>query len=189
MNTQGEQPGQSENPSRDYLCVAFQLEQAPSQGTDFCPSPVANKESDFYTTPWATFKGRQPVGLGIMLCIYFLQHWFNLSAPGAEDALYESPVLRGFAGVDLDRAASPDETTILNFRHLLEQHDLCGKMLEVVNLCTKRVRCYLFPPHRKPAGHGPCHIDKPAWHTCRTRPGKPNWAWNFAAFMILRGRA
>jgi IS5 family transposase len=46
-------------------------------------------------------KGRQPVGLGIMLRIYFLQHWFNLSDPGAEDALYESPVLRGFAGVDL----------------------------------------------------------------------------------------
>ena len=68
-------------------------------------------------------KGRQPVGLGIMLRVYFLQHWFNLSDPGAEDALYESPVLRGFAGIDLGRAAAPDETTILNFRHLLEKHD------------------------------------------------------------------
>jgi len=38
-------------------------------------------------------KGRQPVGLGIMLRIYFLQHWFNLSDPGAEDALYDSPAL------------------------------------------------------------------------------------------------
>ena len=46
-------------------------------------------------------KGRQPVGLSIMLRIYFLQHWFNLSDPGAEDALYDSPALRGFAGVDL----------------------------------------------------------------------------------------
>ena len=36
--------------------------------------------------------GRQPVGLSIMLRVYFLQQWFNLSAPGAEDALYESPV-------------------------------------------------------------------------------------------------
>ena len=79
-------------------------------------------------------KGRQPVGLGIMLRIYFLQHWFNLSDPGAEDALYDSPALRGFAGVDLGRAAAPDETTILNFRHLLEAHDLCGKILDVVNL-------------------------------------------------------
>jgi IS5 family transposase len=79
-------------------------------------------------------KGRHPVGLGIMLRIYFLQHWFNLSDPGAEDALYDSPALRGFAGVDLGRAAVPDETTILNFRHLLETHDLCGKILDVVNL-------------------------------------------------------
>ena len=83
-------------------------------------------------------KGRQPVGLGIMLRIYFLQHWFNLSDPGAEDALYDSPALRGFAGVDLGRAAAPDETTILNFRHLLEAHDLCGKILDTVNLYLDR---------------------------------------------------
>jgi IS5 family transposase len=78
--------------------------------------------------------GRRPVGLSIMLRIYFLQHWFNLSDPGAEDALYDSPALRGFAGVDLGRAAAPDETTILNFRHLLEQHQLCGRILDAVNL-------------------------------------------------------
>jgi IS5 family transposase len=82
--------------------------------------------------------GRQPVGIGIMLRIYFLQHWFNLSDPGAEDALYDSPALRGFAGVDLGRAAAPDETTILNFRHLLEKHELCGKILDVVNLYLDR---------------------------------------------------
>jgi len=79
-------------------------------------------------------KGRQPVGLSVMLRIYFLQHWFNLSDPAAEDALYESPVLRGFAGVDLGRSAAPDETTILNFRHLLEKHELNGKILDTVNL-------------------------------------------------------
>jgi IS5 family transposase len=77
--------------------------------------------------------GRPPVGLGIMLRVYFLQHWFNLSDPGVEDALYESPVLRRFAGIDLGRAPAPDETTILNFRHLLEAHDLCGEMLAAVN--------------------------------------------------------
>jgi IS5 family transposase len=77
--------------------------------------------------------GRPPVGLSIMLRIYFLQHWFNLSDPGAEEALYDSPALRRFAGVDLGRAAAPDETTILNFRHLLEGHDLCGAMLDAVN--------------------------------------------------------
>lgn len=82
--------------------------------------------------------GRQPVGLDIMLRVYFLQHWFNLSDPGAEDALYESPVLRGFAGVDLGRAAAPDETTILNFRHLLEKHALCGKIFDAVNFYLDR---------------------------------------------------
>src|SRR5271163_5312592 len=65
--------------------------------------------------------GRPPVGLKIMLRIYFLQHWFNLSDPAAEEALYDSPSLRRFVGVDLGRAAAPDETTILNFRHLLER--------------------------------------------------------------------
>lgn len=79
-------------------------------------------------------QGRKPVGLGIMLRIYFLQHWFALSDPAVEDALYESWPMRRFAGVDLGRAPAPDETTILNFRHLLEAQDLCGQMLDTVNL-------------------------------------------------------
>ena len=77
--------------------------------------------------------GRPPVGLRIMLRIYFLQHWFNLSDPAAEEALYDSPSLRRFAGVDLGHAPAPDETTILNFRHLLERHELCGALLDAVN--------------------------------------------------------
>jgi transposase, IS5 family len=63
--------------------------------------------------------GRQPIGLSIMLRVYFLQQWFNLSAPGAEDALYESPVLRQFAGVDLGRAPARsgiDLKELLRFR-------------------------------------------------------------------------
>ena len=78
--------------------------------------------------------GRKPVGLAIMLRVYFLQQWFALSDPGVEDALYESPVLRRFAGIDLGHAPVPDETTILNFRHLLEAHELCGQMLDAVNV-------------------------------------------------------
>ncbi len=78
--------------------------------------------------------GRKPVGLEIMLRVYFLQQWFALSDPAVEDALYESSVLRRFVGIDLGRAPAPDETTILNFRHLLEEHDLCGQMLDAVNL-------------------------------------------------------
>ena len=65
--------------------------------------------------------------------MYFLQQWFNLSDPGAEDALYESPVLRHFVGIDLGRAPVPDESTILGFRHLLEKHELGGAMLNAVN--------------------------------------------------------
>jgi IS5 family transposase len=77
--------------------------------------------------------GRPPVGLSIMLRVYFVQQWFNLSDPGAEDALYESPVLRHFVGIDLGRAPAPDESTILQFRHLLEKHELGGAMLHAVN--------------------------------------------------------
>jgi transposase, IS5 family len=77
--------------------------------------------------------GRPPIGLERMLRLYFLQQWFNLSDPGLEDALYESPVLRLFAGIDLGREPAPDETTILNFRHLLEKHDLGRAMLNAVN--------------------------------------------------------
>src|SRR5665213_867484 len=78
--------------------------------------------------------GRQPVGLSIMLRTYFVQQWFNLSDPGVEEAFDESPALRRFVGVDLGVAPPPDETTVLRFRHLLEQHDLGGLMLEAVNV-------------------------------------------------------
>jgi hypothetical protein len=77
--------------------------------------------------------GRRPVGLAIMLRVYFVQQWFNLSDPGVEEALYESAVLRRFVGVDLGVAPAPDETTICRFRHLLERHELGGQMLEAVN--------------------------------------------------------
>jgi IS5 family transposase len=77
--------------------------------------------------------GRRPVGLQLMLRTYFMQQWFNLSDPGVEEAFYESATLRRFAGVDLGVAPAPDETTVLRFRHLLENHDLGGEMLETVN--------------------------------------------------------
>ena len=68
--------------------------------------------------------GRQPLGLEKMLRIYFLQQWFNLSDPQAEDAIYDSEAMRRFVGVELGDEVVPDETTILRFRHLLEQHGL-----------------------------------------------------------------
>jgi IS5 family transposase len=74
-------------------------------------------------------RGRQPLGLEKMLRIYFLQQWFNLSDPQAEDAIYDSEAMRRFARVELGDDVVPDETTILRFRHLLEQHRLTAKLL------------------------------------------------------------
>jgi transposase, IS5 family len=68
--------------------------------------------------------GRPPIGLERMLRLHFLQHWFNLSDPGLEDALYDSNALRQFAGIDLGREPVPDETTVCKFRHLLERNGL-----------------------------------------------------------------
>src|SRR6267143_3350078 len=69
--------------------------------------------------------GRPPVGLERMLRIYCLQHWFNLSDPAVEEALYDSSAMRAFVGIDLGREPVPDETTVCKFRHLLASHDLC----------------------------------------------------------------
>ncbi len=78
--------------------------------------------------------GRRPIGLERMLRIYFMQHWFNLSDPGAEEALYDTEVLRRFAGIDLGREPVPDETTICKFRHLMEKHDFGEKLFHQVNV-------------------------------------------------------
>jgi transposase, IS5 family len=76
--------------------------------------------------------GRQPLGLEKILRIYFLQQWFNLSDPQAEDAIYDSGSMRRFARVELADAVVPDETTILHFRHLLEQHGLTQAIFDAV---------------------------------------------------------
>lgn len=78
--------------------------------------------------------GRRPVGVERMLRIYFVQQWFNLSDPGVEEALYDSAVLRNFVGIDLGQQPVPDETTICKFRHLLEEHQLCGEIMDTVNV-------------------------------------------------------
>ncbi len=77
--------------------------------------------------------GRRPVGVERMLRIYFIQQWFNLSDPAAEEALYDSLALRRFVGIDLGRERVPDETTICRFRHLLEKHDLGRGLFEQVH--------------------------------------------------------
>ncbi len=77
--------------------------------------------------------GRKPIGLERMLRIHFLQHWFELSDPGAEEALYDSRAMRLFVGIDLGNEPVPDETTICNFRHLMERNNLGDKLFRLVN--------------------------------------------------------
>jgi IS5 family transposase len=78
-------------------------------------------------------RGRPPVGLERMLRIYFLQQWYTLADEALEDALYDSQALRTFAGIDLSVESVPDATTLLGFRHLLEEHALSPEILQEVN--------------------------------------------------------
>lgn len=77
--------------------------------------------------------GRPAIPLGVMLRIYCLQQWYALSDPMAEESLYDSDAMRRFAGLELGDDPIPDETTILNFRHLLERHALPEAIFAEVN--------------------------------------------------------
>ena len=86
--------------------------------------------------PWAQFcaliephypkagNGRPPVGLERMLRMYLIANWFNLADEACEDALYDIAAFRDFCRIDLGRERVPDATTLLNFRHLLEEHQI-----------------------------------------------------------------
>ena len=77
--------------------------------------------------------GRPPMPLETMLRVYFLQNWYALSDPMAAETLYDSEAMRRFAGIELGYDRIPDETTILNFRHLLERHGLSETIFAEVN--------------------------------------------------------
>jgi len=77
-------------------------------------------------------RGRRPYPLASMLRVHLMQNWFALSDPAMEEALYEIASLRAFARLSLSEPI-PDETTILNFRHLLEANDLAEDILGAVN--------------------------------------------------------
>jgi IS5 family transposase len=79
--------------------------------------------------PKAT-NGRAPVGLERMLRIHFLQLWFNLADEACDDALYDTPLFREFAHIDLGEERVPDATTLLKFRCLLETRDLGRAVFE-----------------------------------------------------------
>ncbi len=89
--------------------------------------------------------GRKRKELMMMLKIYCLQQWYALSDPGAEEAIYDRNSFQKFLEIDLMQDSVPDETTILNFRHLLEEHSIqkkifkaVGELLEEKRLIMKR---------------------------------------------------
>ena len=82
-------------------------------------------------------RGRPPMPMESMLRIYCLQQWYNLSDPGAEEALYDMESMRRFAKLELGKDALPDETTILNFRRMMEAHQLSEVLLKDVNAYLK----------------------------------------------------
>jgi IS5 family transposase len=87
--------------------------------------------------------GRQPHPMERMLRIYFMQNWFNLSDPQAEDSLYDIESMRRFAGLELIEDAIPDESTILRFRHLLEEHQLTEAIFAEVRSLLEEKRLLL----------------------------------------------
>ena len=85
-------------------------------------------------TPYAPQgkRGRPPFAVETMLRVHFMQQWFTLSDPAMEEALHDVPLFREFAGLTWDTAV-PDETTILRFRRLLEEHKLAPQILALIN--------------------------------------------------------
>ena len=78
-------------------------------------------------------RGRPPIGLERMLRVYCVQQWFGLSDEGAEDAVTDSLAVQAFVGIDLARETAPDATTLLQFRHLLEEKDLSKAIFAAIN--------------------------------------------------------
>ena len=75
--------------------------------------------------------GHPAYPLMAVLRVHLMQNWFGYSDPALEEALYKTTILRQFSGLHLDRI--PDEISILNFRRMLEKHELAGGILQVIN--------------------------------------------------------
>ena len=99
------------------------------------------------TVPWEAFLamiepvyhkpsskgGRPPIPLEVLPRIDLLQPWFTLSDPLMEERLIDTPCFIRFAGIETMGGRIPDQTRILNFRHLLEEHRIAEQILEGVN--------------------------------------------------------
>lgn len=73
-------------------------------------------------------RGRPPRGIERMLRMYLMQSWFNLSDEAVEDAIYDSYAMRSFMHIDFMKEQAPDATTLLHFRHLIEEHKIGEKI-------------------------------------------------------------
>jgi IS5 family transposase len=126
------------------------MKQLSLAATDFVKKPKQTRRERFLiemeaVVPWARLlaviepvypkagNGRRPYELSTMLRIHFMQQWFNYSDAAMEEALHDIPLLRCFAGLDAGSDTLPDETTILNFRHLLQTHRLSARLFAEVN--------------------------------------------------------
>ena len=78
-------------------------------------------------------RGRPTRGIELMLRMYLMQNWFNLSDAAIEDAIYDSYAMRKFMHMDFVASQVPDSTTLLKFRHLLEEHEIGKQIFEDVN--------------------------------------------------------
>ncbi len=91
---------------------------------------------------WAK-TGRPKYNLKLMLKIYFLQQFYELWDLAMEEAIYDRLSFQEFLWVDTLSNNIPDETTILNFRHLLEEHKLQDTIFEEV-LNVLKQKWYFF---------------------------------------------
>ena len=85
-------------------------------------------------------RGRPPRGIEVMLRMYLLQIWFNLSDVGLEDAIYDSYAFQRFIGINFLEEQVPDATTLLKFRHLLEEHKLGKAFFEDIKTMYNNLR-------------------------------------------------
>ena len=83
-------------------------------------------------------RGRKPQGIEKMLRMYLLQCWFTLSDEGIEEAIYDSYAFRSFMKINFFDEQVPDATTLLKFRHLLEEHKIAERLFRAINYALEK---------------------------------------------------
>ena len=116
-----------------------------------------------------------------MLRIHCLQLWFDLSDPAVEEALYDSLAMRAFVGIDLGREPVPDETTVMRFRHLLEEHELGEQIFEEVGHVLKQRAAAVQGHHRRRHHHRRAQFDQERRGRARPRDAsdQEGQQWHF----------